>query len=44
MDGGVLCDVISDHHPTFICVKKQRPKPEYAKIKGRTYKDYDKAI
>ena len=22
VDVGVLCDVISDHHPTFVCVKK----------------------
>ena len=37
---GVLNDVISDHHPVFICIKKQRNKVEFSKIKGRTYK-YD---
>ena len=40
----VLCDVISDHDPIFICIKKQRLKPEYVKIKGRTYSKYDKPV
>ena len=35
---GVLCDVVSDHHPVFICIKKKRLKPVYVKIKGRTYR------
>ena len=41
---GVLSDVISDHHPIFLCIEKQQSKVEYSKIKGRTYKNYDKEI
>ena len=37
-------DVISDHHPIYICIKKRRNSVEYSKIKGRTYKKYDKLI
>ena len=41
---GILCEVISDHFPVFICVKKRRNRVEYCKIKGRTYKNYDKIM
>ena len=41
---GVLNDVISDHYPIFICIKKKRNSTEFRKIKGRTYKNYDKEI
>ena len=39
---GVLNDVISDHLPVYICVKKKRNDPEYTKTKGRSYKNYNK--
>ena len=41
---GTLVDVISDHLPIFICIKKQRNTTEFHKIKGQTYKNYDKTI
>ena len=41
---GVLNDVISDHYPVFICTKKTRNHTEFKKIKGRTYKNYNKGI
>ena len=39
---GVLNDVISDHFPVFVCVKKQRETHNYTRIKGRSYINYDK--
>ena len=39
---GTLNDVISDHYPTFVCVKKSRNSSLYTKTKGRTYRNYDK--
>ena len=41
---GVLNDVISDHYPVYVCVKKERNHVEFKKIKGRTYRKYDKNI
>ena len=41
---GTLNDVISDHFPVYICIKKERTKPEHTKVKGRTYSKYDKAV
>ena len=41
---GVLNDVISDHYPVYICIKKERNRVEHMKIKGRTYRKYDKGI
>ena len=43
-ESGVLCEVLSDHHPVYLCVKKKRSHNEYCKIKGRTYKQYNKTI
>ena len=39
---GTLNDVISDHLPVYMCVKRPRNNPEFTKIKGRTYKNYNK--
>ena len=41
---GSLADVISDHFPVFVCVKKQRNRIVFQKTKGRTrtYNNYDK--
>ena len=41
---GTLNDVISDHLPVYICVKKSRNNPEFTKTKGRTYKHYNKIL
>ena len=41
---GILVEVISDHFPIFMCIKKKRNHAEYCKIKGRTYKKYDKTL
>ena len=41
---GSLVDVISDHLPIFICIKKQRNISTFQKIKGRTYKNYNKIM
>ena len=41
---GTLDDVISDHYPVFLCVKKQRNPVNFSKIKGRTYRKYDKIV
>ena len=41
---GVLYAVISDHYPIFMCVKKKRNAAVFCKIKGRTYKNYDKPL
>ena len=41
---GVLNDVISDHYPVYMCIKKERNRAEHKKIKGRTYKKYDKTF
>ena len=39
---GTLIDVISDHMPTYVCVKKKRNISVFQKIKGRTYIHYNK--
>ena len=44
ISAGVLDDVISDHYPVFLCVKKQRNTVKFCKIKGRTYRKYDKEV
>ena len=44
VSAGTLVDAISDHLPVFICTKKQRNILEFKKIKGRTYKNYDKDV
>ena len=36
--------MVSDHFPVFLCIKKRRNKVTYSKIKGRTYRKYDKKI
>ena len=41
---GVLNDVISDHFPTYACIKKKREAKEYARVRARTYTSYDKVI
>ena len=43
-EAGVLCEVLSDHYPVYLCVKKKRNHHEYCKIRGRTYKHYDKLL
>ena len=40
----VLMGVLSDHFPVFLCVKKQRSVAKFSKIKGRTYRKYDKKL
>ena len=42
VSSGTLVDAISDHLPVFMCIKKQRNISEFQKIKGRTYRNYDK--
>ena len=44
VSSGTLNDVVSDHLPVYICIKKSRNKPEFTKTKGRTYKNYDKPL
>ena len=39
---GTLTDVISDHYPIFISIKKLHNVSTYNKIRGRTYHNYDK--
>ena len=41
---GVLTDVISDHYPVFICIKKPMTTTTFHKIKGRTYRNYNKEV
>ena len=39
---GVLKDVLSDHYPIFLCVKKAREYKSWKRILGRSYKAYNK--
>ena len=39
---GGLDDVISDHFPIFVCVKKPCEVYSYSRVKGRSYTQYDK--
>ena len=41
---GTLVDVISDHLPVFVCIKKKHNIIEFHKIKGRSYRKYDKTV
>ena len=44
VSSGTLVDIISDHMPIYICIKKQRNTAKFQKIKGRTYRNYNKDI
>ena len=44
VSSGTLIDIISDHMPTYVCIKKKRNIRKFQKIKGRTYIHYEKEV
>ena len=43
-ESGILPISISDHLPVYLIKKKSRPVKSFRKIKGRSYKNYDKDL